>query len=83
MREVEIRLGTREELLKDFPKTYQIKNEDVDAHVIDWGSNFYDVTFQLGPYVAGLNNVEGRDPIERMLPRFIDELRAIQHAEGG
>ena len=34
MREVEIRLGIPEELLKDFPKTFQIKNEDVTLRMM-------------------------------------------------
>ena len=34
MREIEVRLGTLEELLEDFPKTYEIKNETVTLRMM-------------------------------------------------
>ncbi len=35
MREIEIRMGTLEELLEDFPKTYEIKNETVTLRMME------------------------------------------------
>ena len=35
--------------------------EGIEVTLTDWGGDFYDVAFHIGPMVAGLSNVEGKD----------------------
>ena len=39
----------------------KVSVEGVEVTLTDWGGDFYDVAFQIGPMVSGLSNVEGKD----------------------
>ena len=49
--------------------------EGVDVTLIDWGGDFYDVAFHIGPMVAGLSNVEGKDATLQVTGELIQRLQ--------
>lgn len=50
--------------------------DGVEIVLADWGGGYYDAAFQVGEYVAGFTNAEGRETVENAAKELISGLRA-------